>query len=211
MGLLPLTGITVSYLLAIAEGHVASCIPLIEGCTSISSAGRRPPEAYVFRATLVPSAVLLVLYWRLVYVWLRSISGSVPASVRILPYLGLFAGTFLLIYANVVGSIGDVYALQRRIGVTVFFASNIIAQFLFTRQLLVLKSQGRIPPQQRVPDFKLWVCGLILAFGLLILPKYLLGWDTDNIVEWNVALLSQVFFLSTYILWRNLGVELALR
>lgn len=206
-----MTGITISYMLAIDAGHVASCVPFVEGCTSISATGRSPPETYVFQATLVPSAVLLVLYWRLVYVWLRSISGSVPVSVRILPYLGLFAGLFLLIYANVVGALGEVHALQRRIGVTVFFASNMIAQLLFTRQLLILRSQGRIPVHHRGPDIKLWLCALMLACGLLILPKYLVGWDTDNIVEWNVALLSHVYFLITYVLWHTLGVRPAIR
>lgn len=207
MGLLPIVGVTVSYLLAIAEGHVASCFPFIKGCTSISSTGRSPPEAYVFRATLIPSAILLVLYWRLVYVWLRGAGGSLPPSVRVLPYLGAFAAVFLLIYANVVGAIGEVFALQRRIGVTVFFASNMLAQMLFTRQLLILRQQGHIPRKNRIPDIKLWLCGLMLACGLLILPKYLTGWDTDNIVEWNVALLGHLYFLATYALWRTLGTQ----
>lgn len=211
MGLLPIGGITVSYLLAIAEGHVASCIPFIEGCTSISSTGRSPPEAYVFRITLIPSAILLALYWRLVYVWLRNMSNSLPLSVRLLPYLGAFAAVFLLVYANVVGAIGEVHALQRRIGVTVFFASNMVAQLLFTRQLLILRQRGQIPPDHRIPDIKLWLCGLMLACGLLILPKYLTGWDTDNIVEWNVALLSHLYFLATHTLWRTLGVSPTIR
>lgn len=210
VGLLPLGGVTASYLLAVTEGHVASCIPFIDGCTSISSTGRSPPEAYVFRATFMPSAILLMLYWRLVYVWLRSINSPVSPSVRALPYLGLFAGVFLLIYTTVVGAVGEIYALHRRIGVTLFFASNIMAQMLFTRHLLILRSHGRIPRQQRAPDIKLGLCGLILACGLLILPKYLAGWDTDNIVEWNVALLSQLYFLATYFLWRSLGVRPAI-
>lgn len=207
MGLLPLFGITVSYWVAIAEGHVASCFPFIEGCTSISSTGRSPPEAYVFRATLIPSAALLVVYWRLVYVWLRSTGGPLPLTTRALPYLGAFAAVFLLIYANVVGAIGEVFALQRRIGVTVFFASNMLAQMLFTRQLLMLRELGYIPRDNRIPDIKLWICGLMLACGLLIIPKYVTGWDTDNIVEWNVALLGHLYFLSTYVLWRSLGVK----
>lgn len=210
-GLLPIIGITVSYVIAVTEGHVAGCFPFLEGCTSISSAGRSAPEAYVFRATLMPSAVLLLLYWRLNYVWLRKAGDTLPISARLIPTLGAFAAIFLLVYANVVGAIGEIYELQRRIGVIVFFASNMVAQMLFTRRLLLLKQQGMLRQGQWVPEVKLWLCGLMLAVGLMILPKHLMDWDTDNIVEWNFALLSHLYFIVTYALWRSTGFTASFR
>ena len=66
--LLPALAINFCYLLAASQGHVPWCIPYLEGCTSISATGRQAPESYLFRALIIPTAVLLVFYWRLSHI-----------------------------------------------------------------------------------------------------------------------------------------------
>lgn len=208
-GFLPICGIIASYVTAASLGHVESCFPFIHGCTSISSTGRQAPEAYIFRATVMPGAILILLYWWQNARLLRDLGDGASTTARLLPWLGVFAAAFLLIYASVLGAIGEVHALQRRVGVTVFFASNLVAQLLFTKRLLLLAQNGVLEAARPVVDAKLWICGLMLATGLMIIPKYLFDWDTDNIVEWNFALLTHLYYVSTYFLWRSPSVRVA--
>lgn len=202
-GLLPMCGIIISYVIAATLGHVEACFPLIAGCTSISSAGRMPPESYVFRGALIPSAVLLSFYWRLNTRWLQAAGDGPSFTLRALPYLGLFAAVFLVVYASVLGAIGEVHALQRRIAVTLFFSSSLMAQLLFTLRLVALKQRGALGEGAWVVTAKLWICSLMVLTGLMVIPKYVVGWDTDNLVEWNFALLSYSYYAVTYFLWRR--------
>ena len=77
--LLPFFAVQLTYLVAASHGLVDWCNPYIDSCTSISATGRKPPASYLFRATMLPSAVVMMGYWWLNYVWigsLRNLSGS---------------------------------------------------------------------------------------------------------------------------------------
>ena len=80
--LLPAVGVHVSYALAAAQGHVPWCLVYLDGCTSISSTGRAAPERFVFLGTVLPTAVLLMMYWRLNLDWLRQLRGRAEAADR---------------------------------------------------------------------------------------------------------------------------------
>ena len=69
----PLVAIHSCYLLAAQNGHVPWCLPYIDSCTSISATGRHRPESLVFRAAIMPSAALMLVYWTLVERWLRTL------------------------------------------------------------------------------------------------------------------------------------------
>ncbi len=71
--LLPAIGVHVSYLLAAQFGHVPWCFPYIDSCTSISAVGRESPESYIFRASIIPTAIFMMVYWRLSREWLRTL------------------------------------------------------------------------------------------------------------------------------------------
>lgn len=210
-GLLPLAGVSASYLVAASLGHVELCFPFVSGCTSISSAGRAAPESFLFRATVIPSAVLLYFYWHLNFCWLRAAGDTQTRPARILPYLGFFAAVFLVVYASVLGAIDEIYALQRRLGVTVYFSATLIAQLLFTQRLATLRKQSHLAGPGWVVTVKQWLCILMTLTGLLVIPKYVAGWDTDNFVEWNFALLTNLFYVASYFLWRDSGFKAAYR
>lgn len=65
VGIVPLLTLLTTYLVSAIKGQIPWCLPLLEGCTSISAAGRQIPSIYVFRAPMTPSALLLGLYWAL--------------------------------------------------------------------------------------------------------------------------------------------------
>ena len=68
---LPFFAVHLTWLVAASYGLVEWCNPYIDSCTSISATGRHAPASYVFRATMLPAAVVLALYWWCNYSWLR--------------------------------------------------------------------------------------------------------------------------------------------
>ncbi|MCG8435077.1 MAG: Frag1/DRAM/Sfk1 family protein, partial [Gammaproteobacteria bacterium] len=165
-GLPPLISVHIAYILAVQAGHVPSCFPYIDGCTSISSTGRQPPESFVFKGTMIPSAVFIGIYWMLVYSWLRKMGDDAIVQMRAIFVLGIIAALGLIFYTVVLGHIGEIYRLQRRIGVTLYFALSYLAQLILVNRLhyLIQKQQARIP--NWIYKTKLTFCVLILGIGI---------------------------------------------
>ncbi|KAF0192661.1 MAG: hypothetical protein FD165_431 [Gammaproteobacteria bacterium] len=205
-GLLPIGAVISAYLIAAYFGHVPSCVPLFDGCTTISSAGRDAPESLLFRATMIPTAMLLMLYWRLAGEWLIRSGDPRTRAGRVMIWLGSIAAVFLIVYTVALGFIGEHYALQRRIGVTLFFAFTFLAQLLLVHrlgQLIQATRQTTLQPAYRI---KVSICVAMLALGLAVSPLKAIYPDhtfIENIVEWNFALLMYLFFVATSLAWRS--------
>ena len=56
----------------------------VDGCTSISSTGRYPPGDRLFRAIMLPQAVILALTWHFTVLWLKSVRPATRASATVL-------------------------------------------------------------------------------------------------------------------------------
>ncbi len=206
--LLPAIGVHVSYLLAAQFGHVPWCFPYIDSCTSISAVGRERPESYIFQASIIPTAIFMMVYWRLSCEWLRTLGSHMTNWNRVMLYLGLAASIGLVLYATVLGSVGQEFRVQRRIGVTIFYICTFVAQFLMTGQLAALvKSQ---PPVIPVRIFRLlaWICVAVSLLGLTSLSLWAFydGYNrVDDAFEWVLTLLLQLHIFVTYFGWRDSG------
>ncbi len=164
--LLPAIGVHVSYVLAAQFGHVPWCFPYIDSCTSISAVGRESPENYIFRASIIPTAIFMMVYWRLSCEWLRTLGSHMTNWNRVMLYLGLAASIGLILYATVLGSIGQEFHVQRRVGVTIFYICTFVAQVLMTGQLAALvKSQPSVIPV-RISRLLAWICVVVALLGL---------------------------------------------
>jgi hypothetical protein len=206
--LLPAIGVHVSYLLAAQFGHVPWCFPYIDSCTSISAVGRESPESYIFRATIIPTAVFMMVYWRLSFEWLRTLGSHMTTWNRVMLYLGLAASIGLILYATVLGSVGQEFRVQRRVGVTIFYICTFVAQFLMTGQLAALvKSQPSVIPV-RISRLLAWICAAVALLGLTSLSLWAFydGHNrVDDAFEWVLTLLLQLHILVTYFAWRDSG------
>jgi hypothetical protein len=206
--LLPAIGIHVSYLLAAQFGHVPWCFPYIDSCTSISAVGREGPESYIFRAAIIPTAIFMMVYWRLSCEWLRTLGSHKTNRNRVMWYLGLAASIGLILYATVLGSIGEEFRVQRRIGVTIFYICTFMAQVLMTGQLAALvKSQPSVIPV-RTSRLLTWICGTVALLGLTSLSLWAFydGHNRiDDAFEWVLTLLLQLHIFVTYFAWRDSG------
>ncbi len=214
--LLPFLSVQLTYLVAASHGLVDWCFPYLDSCTSISATGRKPPASYLFRATMLPSAVLMMAYWWLNYSWLgylRVQRGSGPSALnRSMLVLGLLAGIGLILYVTVLGEQGDAWRTQRRVGTILFFSFTFLAQLLMLAQLRALAVSG---VSTRLLAAMWAVCGTLLLLGLLTVA--LDAWDADwyetveDAFEWTLSLLLQSNFLLGYFVWRQANWRLVVK
>ena len=207
-GALPLIAIGLSYLTAVSAGHVDGCMPLWEGCTTISAVGRKPPESMLFKGLMSVAAVFLLLYWYGCYLWLGVAGGKRSGAVALLLVLGTLSAVFLLVYTTALGHIGEQYYVQRRVGVTLFFLCGFIAQLIQLLKQWRLYAKAEVAGIRRPLRWQLVIVLLLFVVGVgNFVSHHLLGAEKwlDNVIEWNFALLSSLFVLVTCFVWRTAG------
>ncbi len=202
-GLLPFAGVSIAYVLSVDAGVVPGCFPYLEGCTSVSATGRHPPGSFVYRGTMLPVAVVIVVYWYLAAQWLAA-HGDDSLRRRALPWMGLIAAFFLIIYTTVLGHVGDWYAIQRRIGVVGYLSATFFGQLLLASRISDLSRSGALQLPAWILRGKLALCGCMLLLGLALIPVPYYFDDVDKverILEWNFSALLTMFFPLTGLAW----------
>ena len=222
--LLPFVAVHATYLVAAGHGLVDWCFPYLDSCTSISATGREPPASYLFRATMLPSAVIMMAYWWLSYEWLRHLQrpranadegagraadgNTASRGARWMLGLGILACIGLILYVTVLGEEGDNWARQRRIGTVLFFSFTYLSQLLLVGQLWRLRE--RLPGVHPGLLRAMWIlCIVLLAAGVLTVA--IDAWDemlyesVEYAFHWVLTLLLQVNFLLGYFVWRGAG------
>ncbi len=206
--LLPIVAVHVSYVLTANQGHVTWCVPYFPDCVSISATGRHSPASFVFRAAIIPTAVFMMIYWKLSFEWLRTLAGQTGILNRAMLWLGLTAGLGLFIYASVLGESGEFYRLQRRVGMTLFYILAYLAQLLMTVQLAPAAKTGAAPVPAPVFGSLAAISGAVSVLG----PMSLLSWAFlddyrryEDAFEWWITLLILAHTFVTYFAWRQSG------
>jgi hypothetical protein len=200
---MPIAGVTAAYLLNIQAGVLPSCIPFIDGCTSISSTGRSMPGSMPFRAVLLPQALGLVFLWWISVAWLREISPKTRVGKPVL-VCGVVGAIALILYVSFLGSQQPLYEFMKRFGIYFYFLGTAISQ------LLVTIAMGR----SRLRTAMLWVISTPYVLGIVNLVQKSLLLQSNNIenrIEWSVALLMQVWFVLLFLAWRNSDLTVTVR
>jgi hypothetical protein len=203
VGLSPILGITVAYWLNVDAGVLASCVPYLDGCTSISSTGRYMPGSLVFRAVLFPHAVLLVVLWWVSIGWLKSVSGVARGHKAIL-ICGVVGAVDLIVYVTFLGTTQDFYEFMRRFGIYFYFLGTALSQIILTWSM----------PTSRLRSLMLVVIGTPFILGVInLLQKAVLSNpnNIENRIEWISAVLMQVWFVLLYFAWQKSGVAVSVR
>jgi len=206
-GIAPIIGVTCAYLLGVSYDVLPSCMPFIDGCTSISATGRNMPGRLVFRSVMFPQSVLLIVVWYLGARWIRDMTPSriSAVTVTVSGCIGAFA---LVIYVATLGTRTPLYDFMRRFGVYFYFLGTATAQVTLAVTLLAHAKRTMAMSLKRIATGMLWFCGLPFALGILnfALKAVLDDPDfTENRIEWISALLMQFYFVALYIAWRNTG------
>lgn len=209
--LLPFLAVHCAFFLAASANQVDWCNPYVDSCTSISATGRRPPASFVFRGVMLPSAMLMALYWWLQWFWLGAAAAQRRPRHTML-VLGWLACLGLVLYVTVLGEVGDVWRLQRKIGTVLFFSFTFLSQLLLAGMLRDLPGDARAAA---VGGRLLRLCQIMLVIGVLSVLLQLLSEDwhdrIEDAIEWQLALLLQLNFLFSAGLWRRSDWRLAFR
>nr|HET7857644.1 hypothetical protein [Caldimonas sp.] len=212
---LPLAATAIAYPLSIRLELAPACNPFVDGCVSISRAGRHGLPNIVFRGLVLPAAVLQALCWMLCPAWLRSIGAPVDALQRSLPVLGVAAGAMLAVYATFLGTEGEGYRWMRRYGVFFYFGLTAIGALVVSdRMLRGLRGDAHT---RRIALAVAAPCMLLPLLGLahVLLP---LWWPTpaqrnalENVTEWWGGAILTAFFVGLAWAWRKTRFRAELR
>jgi hypothetical protein len=215
--LLPFIAVHIAYLLAADAGQVPWCNPYVDSCTSISATGRRPPASFVFKGVMLPSAMLIAVFWWLQWRWLHA-AGARTAQLLWMLGLGWLACLGLALYVIVLGEVGDWMRLQRKIGTILFFSFTFLAQLLLAAELrrmplaAIAEGGGDVHRAAVYGRAMLRTCFLMLCIGVLsvVIQAISEPWHdaVEDAIEWGLALLLQVNFLLVALLWRRPPAEL---
>jgi hypothetical protein len=214
-GLAPVIAIHLCYLVAIHHSGLPACNPYVEGCVSISATGRYEPASYLFKAVMLPNAVLLSVYWLLNVAWLRAFDDAMGNSAKRYGLLGVFgiAGAlFLILYVTFLGSTVPFYEFRRRFGIYLYFLLSVLAQLMLASRTVHLAKQYGNRSLRRGAVARLALSVLPCVLGILNLTLKLLLDDSDraeNIIEWSFALTMQCFIVLSWFCWRISGLRAA--
>ncbi|MEJ2139759.1 MAG: hypothetical protein P8Y61_09975 [Gammaproteobacteria bacterium] len=210
LAVLPIFTVSVCYFLSASAGFIPACMPLLEGCTTVSSAGRYGPAYFLFKAGIIPTAILLAAFWPLCRRWFLSLGYPDSTGLRAMVWLGVISAVFLVVYAAALGSSGELYKFMRRSGVTIHFSFSYLAQVLLLNR--VWYERGRLGQGQigaGIAISMVTVSLLMFALGLYSLPVGQLIPDPKdvliNVIEWNFALLLFGWYLIAGFAWLRSG------
>ena len=201
--LLPLVTFNACYLVAVSLEHLPACIPYLTGCTSVSSTGRIAPESLIFRAGMLPSAAILVLFWHRCATFLR-LGGQSTSRLVALRVAGVIAALFLILYAVTLGLREDEYRFLRRIGINGFALSILLTQIIF----IVLYRPMRSDSTQAIYRCLIFLC---IGLPLLGITAEVAKWagapsrEVNNVVAWNAFVVLCAYFVVVGRLWEAHG------
>jgi hypothetical protein len=212
-GLLPAAAALIALALAVHEGLAPACNPFVDGCVSISRAARHGLANHVFRALVLPAAVLQALAWLLQAQALTLAARSaMRGSAIALALLGVAAGVALVLYGSFLGTEGVTYRWLRRYGTVVYFGGTCLAMLVLGRALQRLHALGALHLPRRHERALLILFGAIVLLGL---GNTLAGLWADaalqdrieNATEWWGSLGLTLAFMTLADLWRRWGLH----
>lgn len=213
-GLLPAIGIAIAFPLAVSEGQFAACNPLTEGCVSISRAARHGVPNHLFRAFVLPAAVMQGAVWFLLAPWLRSIGTPPSRWLRWLPRLGIAAAVFLILYGTFLGTEGTWYRWMRRYGVIFYF--GLTCMLMVIASGAVHRAAGATGRGRHGAALLLALCAALPLLGIVNSLAPLAIVDPvaldrfENATEWWGGLIFLLFFLLLARLWKRSGYRASL-
>jgi len=208
-GALPAVASLTALWFSIELGLIPPCNPLLDGCVSISRAGRHDLPNHIFRALVLPAAVLQGMTWMLCAAWLRGMDTETRRLLRILPWLGVLAALFLILYGTFLGTDGQAYRWMRHYGVIFYFGFTYLCMVISSGALWRLAHAGLMALPARLDLLLPGLCAITLAVGLAqaFVPQFLDSEDLQdrvgNIFEWYAALSFTLYFLALAWLWRR--------
>lgn len=208
-GLLPAVAGLAAWQLSTRLELIPACNPFVDGCVSISRAARHGLPNHLFRAVVLPAAVLQGVTWWLAAHWLRELALLSAARARALAAVGIAAAVFLVLYGTFLGTEGELYRWFRRFGIWLYFGLTAIALVVVVGLIARAARRGSAALSPRFGRSLLALAWLLLALGLAaVLSPLALGDDLahdrfTNVLEWWGAADITALFSALAWAWRR--------
>ena len=203
--ILPVVTVIISYFISIKLNLVSSCIPNLDGCTSISRVGRYEPVKYLFKPLMFLYGIFLFLYWYQFYKILKSNSSK---NINLLFCLSILSVIFLFLYIFFLGE-GNYYKFFRKIGIFIYILFTILSQYFFSKKIYLISKIKNSIYNINYTKINLWLTSVLIILGILFLPILIIKIDNfpqiKNIISWNYFFLIQVYFLISYKVWKKIN------
>ena len=215
IGVAPLVGVHLAYLIAVDYGYLQPCIPYLDGCTSISGTGRYPPASFLFKAVEMAMAVALPVFWYFSVKWLRALApdwhGHAVWSIFVTGLIGAIA---LIVYVTFLGTKEPFYEFMRRFGIYLYFLGTVLAQLFLALAFRAICRDLADRRLSRMGTAMLVLCLMPFVLGFLNLAqKAILPNETadalENSIEWVASLMMQVYFVIVFFAWRRTRLTVA--
>lgn len=208
-GAVPLAAVFGAFWIGVVNEVLPFCIPLIDGCVSISATGRRPPGSFLFRAVMMPQSMLLLIVWFFSILWLRSLEPRLQRSTSVaILSSGVVGSLALIVYVTFLGTKEPVYEFMRRIGIYFAFLGGGVAQILIAIALHRISKSSSLDRLLNTARIMLVLCSIPLSLGILnVILKSILDdpGHIENRIEWIVFVVMQCYFFVLYDAWRYTG------
>ena len=174
-------------------------IPFIDGKVSVSLIGRQAKTILIFRSGLFLYAVISILFYFSISNFL--LSKKIKNKFKI---LGFLANLFLCIYLFALGKQDFYYEVSRRISIIFFILIMYINHIYLVKVLNLLRSEIKIIYRKILITIILLMTVLIIIGTPWVNPLFAYPDQLKNIVEWNLFLLTILFYIPIWHLFHNL-------
>ena len=205
-GLAPLIAAYSAFGIGVLAGVLEPCIPFIDGCHSISATGRKPPGSFLFRAVMLPQAVILLLTWYFTIYWLKSLNPGFSRGTRIAIHVSSIISALALVsYVTFLGTREPFYEFMRRFGIYFFFIGTVLVEILVAVALIRMRYVLENPRLKRLTQAMLALC--LIPFVLGAVNFYLKATlenpdQAENVIEWIVATMMHIYLLLMFRMWQ---------
>ncbi len=200
--LLPILTVIISYILSIKYNLVDSCIPNLEGCTSISRVGRYEPVKYLFKPLMYLYCLFLILYWHNYFKILK----KKRVESKLIYWMTLLSIIFLALYITFLGE-SKVYSFFKKIGIYIYILFIVLSQFFESKLLIKNFNKFKNTFFEKFVLLKYYLSSFMIIFGLILLPILIVKIDNfpgiKNIISWNYFLLVQLYFFLVFLSLRS--------
>ena len=200
--LLPTLTVILSYIFSLYLNLVPSCIPILDGCTSISRTGRYYPVNIFFKAFMFVSGIFILFYWHKNYLFFNILDNLHLIKTTYL--IGIISIIFLFLYLIFLGE-NNYYKFFRKIGIFIYLLFSIISELLLS--IIYKKNYMNHLLKKKMINNKLILSIFLVSVGIILFPFMIMKIENvsnlRNIISWNYFLLIQVNFLLTFFIWKK--------
>lgn len=200
--LLPTLTVVFSYIFSLKLNFVPYCIPILDGCTSISRAGRYFPVNVFFKTFMFFSGFLILYYWYKNFIFFKNFNKIILINTAYI--IGIISIFSLFLYLIFLGE-NNYYRYFRKIGIFVYILFAIISELLLS--ITYLKNIRNKFFNRIFVKYKFYLSLILIITGLIFFPFMIIKIDNvsniRNIISWNYFLFIQINFLFTYFIWNK--------